>query len=52
MALNNYMHPRNVYKTPPDFAKLAKIYPEFSSVTIMVRTNFYIKYSTVDNIKT
>ncbi|CAH2096119.1 unnamed protein product [Euphydryas editha] len=32
MALNKYMHPRNIYKTPPDFSKLAKTYKEFSDV--------------------
>ncbi|CAH0585647.1 unnamed protein product [Chrysodeixis includens] len=33
MALNKYMHPRNIYKTPPDFEKLASIYPEFSAIS-------------------
>ncbi|CAH2262822.1 U6 small nuclear RNA (adenine-(43)-N(6))-methyltransferase [Pararge aegeria] len=32
MALNKFMHPRNIYKTPPDFAKLAKTNEEFSGV--------------------
>ncbi|XP_034832389.1 U6 small nuclear RNA (adenine-(43)-N(6))-methyltransferase [Maniola hyperantus] len=32
MALNKFMHPRNIYKTPPDFAKLAKTYEEFSDI--------------------
>ncbi|XP_050351208.1 U6 small nuclear RNA (adenine-(43)-N(6))-methyltransferase isoform X2 [Nymphalis io] len=32
MALNKFMHPRNIYKTPPDFSKLAKKYKEFSDV--------------------
>ncbi|XP_063826070.1 U6 small nuclear RNA (adenine-(43)-N(6))-methyltransferase [Ostrinia nubilalis] len=35
MALNNYMHPRNIYKTPPDFADLAKRFPAFSSISKM-----------------
>lgn len=31
MAFNEYMHPRNpFYKNPPDFYKLAQMYPEFS----------------------
>lgn len=31
MALNKFMHPRNpFYNKPPDFAKLAQTYPEFS----------------------
>eukprot|EP00058_Branchiostoma_floridae_P026379 XP_002611870.1 hypothetical protein BRAFLDRAFT_83106 [Branchiostoma floridae] len=31
MALNKYMHPRNKYKNnPPDFAVLAKKYPDFA----------------------
>ncbi|CAH0751515.1 unnamed protein product [Diatraea saccharalis] len=35
MAMNNYMHPRNIYKTPPDFAKLAENYPEFKCISKM-----------------
>lgn len=33
MALNKYMHPRNIYKTPPNFEKLAALYPEFSAIS-------------------
>lgn len=29
MSMNKYMHPRNIYKTPPNFKKLAMQYPEF-----------------------
>ncbi|KAK5639850.1 hypothetical protein RI129_010661 [Pyrocoelia pectoralis] len=29
MAMNKYMHPRNIYKTPPNFKQLAVDYPEF-----------------------
>ncbi|XP_041979641.1 U6 small nuclear RNA (adenine-(43)-N(6))-methyltransferase [Aricia agestis] len=32
MALNKFMHPRNIYKNPPDFRELAKKYEEFSKV--------------------
>ncbi|XP_045517927.1 U6 small nuclear RNA (adenine-(43)-N(6))-methyltransferase isoform X1 [Pieris brassicae] len=32
MAMNKYMHPRNIYKIPPDFKKLAHSYPQFSSI--------------------
>lgn len=32
MALNKFMHPRNIYKNPPDFGKLAISNEEFSSV--------------------
>ncbi|CAF4934302.1 unnamed protein product [Pieris macdunnoughi] len=32
MAMNKYMHPRNIYRIPPDFKKLADIYPQFSSI--------------------
>ncbi|XP_061383729.1 U6 small nuclear RNA (adenine-(43)-N(6))-methyltransferase [Danaus plexippus] len=35
MALNKFMHPNNIYKTPPDFAKLAKTYKEFSDIAKM-----------------
>ncbi|VEN63987.1 unnamed protein product [Callosobruchus maculatus] len=29
MAMNKYMHPRNIYKTPPDFKQLGEQFPEF-----------------------
>ncbi|KAF2883512.1 hypothetical protein ILUMI_22685 [Ignelater luminosus] len=29
MSLNKYMHPRNIYKTPPNFKQLAIDFPEF-----------------------
>nr|CAH7718667.1 unnamed protein product [Callosobruchus chinensis] len=29
MAMNKYMHPRNIYKTPPDFKQLSAQFPEF-----------------------
>ncbi|XP_060521193.1 U6 small nuclear RNA (adenine-(43)-N(6))-methyltransferase [Cylas formicarius] len=29
MSMNKYMHPRNIYKKPPDFQQLALGYPEF-----------------------
>lgn len=29
MSLNQFMHPRNVFQTPPDFKDLAVKYPEF-----------------------
>ncbi|XP_064613213.1 RNA N6-adenosine-methyltransferase mettl16-like [Liolophura sinensis] len=29
MALNKFMHPRNIYKKPPDFKQLAVDWPEF-----------------------
>ncbi|CAH1638254.1 unnamed protein product [Spodoptera littoralis] len=35
MALNKYMHPRNIYKTPPDFGKLSLFYPEFAAISKM-----------------
>nr|XP_021185550.2 U6 small nuclear RNA (adenine-(43)-N(6))-methyltransferase [Helicoverpa armigera] len=33
MALNKYMHPRNIYKTPPDFGNLSKLFSEFSAIS-------------------
>lgn len=27
------MHPRNIYKTPPDFGRLAKLDPDFSAIS-------------------
>ncbi|RZF44921.1 hypothetical protein LSTR_LSTR013787 [Laodelphax striatellus] len=29
MSVNHHMHPRNIYKKPPNFVKLALEYPEF-----------------------
>ncbi|KAB0792644.1 hypothetical protein PPYR_14603 [Photinus pyralis] len=34
MAMNKYMHPRNIYKKPPNFKQLAVDYPEFRSFII------------------
>lgn len=33
MAMNKFMHPRNIYKTPPDFTKLAEEYDELKKIT-------------------
>lgn len=38
MALNKFMHPRNIYKTPPDFENMTKIFSEFSGIAKMVST--------------
>ncbi|XP_013164872.1 PREDICTED: methyltransferase-like protein 16 [Papilio xuthus] len=35
MALNKFMHPRNIYRTPPDFVKLYKEFEDFSTVAKM-----------------
>ncbi|KAJ0176572.1 hypothetical protein K1T71_007751 [Dendrolimus kikuchii] len=32
MSMNKYMHPRNIYKIPPDFSKLVKLYNDFATV--------------------
>ena len=29
MSQNKYMHPRNIYRTPPNFKELAISYPDF-----------------------
>ncbi|XP_049831603.1 U6 small nuclear RNA (adenine-(43)-N(6))-methyltransferase-like isoform X3 [Schistocerca gregaria] len=29
MSLNKFMHPRNIYKNPPNFKELAILYPDF-----------------------
>uniref|UniRef100_A0A0A9XA45 U6 small nuclear RNA (adenine-(43)-N(6))-methyltransferase n=1 Tax=Lygus hesperus TaxID=30085 RepID=A0A0A9XA45_LYGHE len=34
MAMNRFMHPRNPYKSPPDFKSLAIEYPEFREKAI------------------
>lgn len=42
MSMNIYMHPRNIYKIPPDFTQLAVKYPEFREVGVLVRnSSFY-----------
>uniref|UniRef100_A0A336LZE0 U6 small nuclear RNA (adenine-(43)-N(6))-methyltransferase n=1 Tax=Culicoides sonorensis TaxID=179676 RepID=A0A336LZE0_CULSO len=33
MSLNRYMHPRNIYRKPPDFNELASIYKEFCDIS-------------------
>ncbi|XP_013196987.2 U6 small nuclear RNA (adenine-(43)-N(6))-methyltransferase [Amyelois transitella] len=35
MAVNKFMHPRNIYRHPPDFVILAKKYAEFASIAKM-----------------
>ncbi|EZA50536.1 Methyltransferase-like protein [Ooceraea biroi] len=34
MSVRRYIHPRNKYKTPPDYKKLAIKYPEFRQIAI------------------
>lgn len=34
------MHPRNIYKTPPDFTKLADEYEELKNIAQTVCLNF------------
>lgn len=34
--MNQYMHPRNIYKNPPDFQQLANEYSEFRAVCKLV----------------
>ncbi|XP_045497856.1 U6 small nuclear RNA (adenine-(43)-N(6))-methyltransferase [Colias croceus] len=35
MAMNKYIHSRNIYKNPPNFKKLADNYPEFAIISQM-----------------
>ncbi|XP_011646547.1 U6 small nuclear RNA (adenine-(43)-N(6))-methyltransferase [Pogonomyrmex barbatus] len=35
MNVKKYIHPRNKYKRPPDYKKLAILYPEFREIAIM-----------------
>lgn len=37
MSMNNFIHPRNVYRNPPDFTQLALAYPELREFGTMVR---------------
>lgn len=34
--MNKFMHPRNIYKTPPDFKQLAIDYEDFRSISKIV----------------
>lgn len=50
MNVKRYIHPRNKYKKPPDYKKLAIMYPEFRKVAITeltgkVRIDFHKKES-------
>lgn len=40
MSLNRYMHPRNIYRKPPDFTNLAIEFPEFLNVSSVVSLKF------------
>lgn len=33
MAMNRFMHPRNIYNTPADFGKLAEEFEDFRAIT-------------------
>lgn len=47
MSVNRFMHPRNIYKTPPDFNQLAIDYEEFRRISKMVCFfffDFWIKF--------
>ena len=35
MSLNPFLHPRNPYRTRPDFTQLAKKYPDFRKVVTL-----------------
>lgn len=37
MSLNKFMHPRNIYRTPPDFTQLALDYADFRNAGSLVR---------------
>ena len=47
MSQNKYMHPRNIYKNPPNFKLLAISYPEFRKFTKQV---IGTKHKYVDNL--
>lgn len=36
MAMNKFMHPKNMYKVPPDFTELALEFPEFQIISKIV----------------
>ncbi|XP_063695562.1 U6 small nuclear RNA (adenine-(43)-N(6))-methyltransferase [Culicoides brevitarsis] len=38
MSLNRYMHPRNIYRKPPDFTELASTYKEFEEISTLSLT--------------
>ncbi|KOB77084.1 putative methyltransferase 10 domain containing [Operophtera brumata] len=35
MALNKFMHSRNIYRTPPNFENMSKLFTEFSAIAKM-----------------
>lgn len=43
MSSNDLMHPRNVYRTPPNFKQMAIDYPEFRKY---VKQVFYVMWLT------
>lgn len=49
MAMNKFMHSKNVYQTPPDFAKLAENFEEFGAIarTIILTNEFPFDSCTV-----
>ena len=53
MALNKYMHPRNIYKNKkPDFKALAIKYPEFREVVSQTLTgNIFLDFKNADCLR-
>ncbi|KAA0184627.1 hypothetical protein HAZT_HAZT009039 [Hyalella azteca] len=45
-ALNKFMHPRNIYRTPPSFKQLASLYPNFRQFcTFDVSSKVHLDFS-------
>lgn len=52
MSLNKYMHNRNpFYNNPPDFSKLAKLYPEFEKHCIISNGKCEIDFKNNESLK-
>lgn len=52
MSMNQYMHPRNIYKQPPDFKQLAIEYPEFRKHVIQdITGKVTIDFKNVEALK-
>lgn len=48
MSMNRFMHPRNIYKTPPNFKQLAIEYPEFREHVKQVSSTLRAKFVSYD----
>ncbi|CAH0552197.1 unnamed protein product [Brassicogethes aeneus] len=52
MSMNKFMHPRNIYKSPPDFKQLAVDFPEFRNfVQLDISGKVSLDFKNVESLR-